>query len=374
VSKHRSFVAVALVLSTLLATRADADPFRVCADPDNLPFTSADPNEKGMYLELAELIAARLGTVMEPVFFRTGSGLRALRPTLLAGRCDAFFGMPHVADGTGGPAIRLTRPFVEVGYAVLAPRTLAFTSLGDLDGKTVGVEYASTPQTLLSVRERVRMVTFKTTEEAMTALGKREIDTAFVWGPVAGYRASRLGLREQLAIVSVAGFGLRGQAAIGVRAADHSLRERLNREIATLGPQIRQLAEKYHFPLDPPIDLEAVGVAAADTSDTPAPTLPPAAGKSNPFRGDPAVAAAGRTLFNVHCSHCHSPNAASPDPQRDLRRLHRRYREQVNEVFYATVTQGRPTRGMPPWGEVLSEETIWRIKTFLESIQTAAEN
>src|SRR5439155_170415 len=86
-------------------------PLRVCADPENLPFTSSDPTEKGFYLELAGVIAARLGTTMEPLFFRTDAGLRALRPTLLAGRCDAFFGMPSTAArAPGGRPARPPRP------------------------------------------------------------------------------------------------------------------------------------------------------------------------------------------------------------------------------------------------------------------------
>jgi mono/diheme cytochrome c family protein len=81
----------------------------------------------------------------------------------------------------------------------------------------------------------------------------------------------------------------------------------------------------------------------------------------------------GRMLFNTHCSHCHSPNAQNPEPRTDLRRLNMRYGQKVNDVFYTTVTQGRPTKGMPPWGQVLDEETIWKIKTFLESVQRAEE-
>src|SRR2546426_11233183 len=103
-------------------------------------------------------------------------------------------------------------------------------------------------------------------------------------------------------------------------------------------------------PLAPPLDLEAVH-------------------NVNPYHGDRAAATAGRTLFNVHCSHCHSPNAQSPDPMRDLRRLHLRYGDRVDDVFWTTVTQGRPTKGMPVWGPILSEDTIWRIKTFLDTVQ-----
>jgi mono/diheme cytochrome c family protein len=303
---------------------------------------------------------------MEPVFFRTDAGRRVLRSTLLAGRCDAFFGLPHAPDGAAGKSVALTRPFLDVGYAIVAPKAFAFSAVGDLDGKRVGVQFASTPQTILSIRDPVQLVTFRSAEEAIDALGRDEIDAAFVWGPVAGYRAARLGLLDRFEIISVAGLELRWQATIGVRAADQALREHLDRELALIRAEIATLARKYHVPMDRPTDLR--GVVSADTNTERAPSAPP--GKVNPFRGDPAAAVAGRTQFNVHCSHCHSPNAANPEPRTDLRRLHRRYGDRVNEVFYATITGGRPTKGMPPWGEVLSEDTIWKIKTFLESVQS----
>jgi ABC-type amino acid transport substrate-binding protein/mono/diheme cytochrome c family protein len=328
----------------------------VCADPDNLPFTSADPNEHGFYLELAELIAAHLGTVIEPVYVRD-VGRRGLRATLLAGQCDIFLGLPFTGEDGAGKSLRLTRPFLEIGYALVAPKTFTFRRLEDLHGKIVGVQHGSTPQTLLSVREGVRMVTFRTAEEVVDALARREIEFAFVWGPIGGYRAARLGLLTEYQVVSTAGFGLRGQAAIGLRAVDQALRERLDRAVIELQPAIVKLAEKYHFPLDRPVDLEAAFSTEATTN-----------------RGEvnPAAVTEGRMLFNVHCSHCHSPNATSPDPQRDLRRLRLRYGDRRNEVFYTTVTKGRPTKGMPAVGGVLDEATMGKIKAFLESVQIKA--
>ncbi len=384
---RRVLVALALVaiggLGPGLVGSARANVLRVCADPDNLPFTSSDPREKGLYLELAELIADRMGTTAEPVFFRTDAGRRSLRDTLLGGRCDAFFGLPYAPDSSAGRTIALTRPFIDVGYALVAPRTWSFNRLDDLDGKTVGVQYASTPQTILSVRDRVQLATFRTAEEAIEALARREIETAFVWGPIAGYRAARLGLLDAVRVISVTGLDLRWRAAIGVRAADQALRERLDQELAALEPAIAKLAEKYHLPLDQPIDLGATAAGtgagparkadiAAEHAEAPAPPASPP-DKVNPYRGDAAAVVAGRIRFNVHCSHCHSPNAANPEPRTDLRRLHLRYGERVNDVFYTAVTRGRPPKGMPPWGEVLDEETIWKIKTFLESVQRAAE-
>lgn len=104
----------------------------------------------------------------------------------------------------------------------------------------------------------------------------------------------------------------------------------------------------------------------ADENPPPAP--PP---ETNPFSGDHGIIAEGRSSFNVHCSHCHAPNAENPDPRTDLRRLRLRYGQAMTRVFYVTVTEGRPAKGMPPWKAALGEETLWKILTFLESVQKA---
>ena len=46
-----------LVMSTSLFA---AEPLRVCADPDNLPFSKSEGPERGLYVDLAELVAKRL--------------------------------------------------------------------------------------------------------------------------------------------------------------------------------------------------------------------------------------------------------------------------------------------------------------------------
>ena len=119
--------------------------------------------------------------------------------------------------------------------------------------------------------------------------------------------------------------------------------------------------------------LAAAGLAAAGAclpvaapgarADDP----PPAA--KNPYEGDAARAGAGRSLFNQYCAHCHSPNAISPDPPKDLRRLRIRYADKMPDVFYFTVTHGRPDKGMPNWKGILDDETLWTIFTFLETVQ-----
>ena len=89
----------------------------------------------------------------------------------------------------------------------------------------------------------------------------------------------------------------------------------------------------------------------------------------NPYEGDTARATLGKSLFNQYCAHCHAPNAISPDAAKDLRRLKIRYGEAMAGVFHHTVTNGRPDKGMPNWKDILDDQTLWTIFTFLQSVQ-----
>jgi len=91
---------------------------------------------------------------------------------------------------------------------------------------------------------------------------------------------------------------------------------------------------------------------------------------TNPYAGKTEVVPEGNSLFNQYCSHCHGPNAAQGERPRDLRRLRIRYGDDAIAVFYKTVNEGRMDKGMPIWKGILSDEVIWKIFTFLASIQS----
>ena len=90
----------------------------------------------------------------------------------------------------------------------------------------------------------------------------------------------------------------------------------------------------------------------------------------NPLEGRTDVVDEGRSLFNQYCSHCHGPNAVQGERPRDLRRLKIRYGDEAPEVFYSTISTGLVDKGMPVWKGVLSDEVLWRIYTYLQSVQT----
>src|SRR6185503_18233936 len=187
------------------------------------------------------------------------------RNTLLSDECDAYFGLPY-DQSFMSQSVALTRPFLDVGYAVIAPRTLGLSAVDALRGRRVAVQFASSPQLLLSERGGYELVTFREPEEALDALARREVDAAFVWGPVAGYyNKKKLGGAYQVSPVT--GPGLQWQAAVGVRKGQDELRTAIERELAQLGPDIARLAEKYGFPSGPAIGFER----AANTGAAPAP-------------------------------------------------------------------------------------------------------
>jgi mono/diheme cytochrome c family protein len=92
---------------------------------------------------------------------------------------------------------------------------------------------------------------------------------------------------------------------------------------------------------------------------------------ANPFEGNATVVAEGHSLFNETCSHCHGPDAITPISERNLRKLRLRYGDQMIVTFHSTVENGRPDAGMPTWGGVIDEATIWKIYTYLETVQVS---
>jgi len=89
----------------------------------------------------------------------------------------------------------------------------------------------------------------------------------------------------------------------------------------------------------------------------------------NPYSGNAEVAKEGASLFNQYCSHCHGPWAEQGERPRDLRRLRIRYGDDAISMFYTTVNNGRLDKGMPVWKGVLPEQVLWKIYTFLETVQ-----
>jgi len=352
------------------AARAAEPPLKVCADPDNLPFSSSADGPRGFYLDLADRLAKALGRSPEQVWQLTYLGKRAVRSSLLAHRCDLFIGLPGAGDFMKQQLI-MTKPFAVFRYALVLPLGSSVQALADLRGRRVAVQLASPPQTLLAGVEGVRSVTVLSPEEGMRALADGRADAAYLWGPSAGYQ-NKTAYAGRYRVIPTEGDGMAWPVAIGFPRSESVLRDSVQRELDALGPWLAGAEASYGFPAAAPVRLAETAAApirlaaAGDVSGLYAQADAPAAKAP---AGNEAQALRGHELFNANCAHCHGTDAASPEKRIDLRRLQKKYSDTVDEVFATTVQNGRPDKGMPPWKGVLPEADISAIKAYVDSVQ-----
>jgi len=247
----------------------DPKVLRVCADPNNLPFS----NEKGEGFEnkVSELLAAKLDKKLAYVWYPQATGF--VRNTLGAHRCDLIPGFPQ-----GDELVQSTNPYYRTAYAlVIKPGT----SLDDLDrlgdprlaGKRIGIVAGTPPATYLAVNGLMRSAkpyplvvdtrVDSSAQAMMRDLANGEIDVGILWGPMAGYYARQANppLRVVPLLKESGGPQLAFRIAMGVRATDQNWKRQLNRLIAENQGDLNRLLLSFGVPLlderDRPITIDA---------------------------------------------------------------------------------------------------------------------
>jgi ABC-type amino acid transport substrate-binding protein/mono/diheme cytochrome c family protein len=370
----------ALVLAAFTSTFATAvEPLRVCSDPDNLPFSKSEGADRGLYVDLAEMVGARLGTTVEYVWWLSFNQRRALRNTMDG--CDAYFALPADAQYRV-KGVDKSNAFLNLSYAIVAPAGQTFKGLADLKGKRVGVMFGSPPLILLATREGYSWNTFRTHEQLFEALNNGEVDLALMWGPSAGFdNLKQFNSRWQ--VLPVSGDSMTGQVAVAVSKAKPGLKDQINQALEDLKPEIAKLTVKYGFPTQAPIELvrnsqsfiAPANTLTAQNKHVPAKSGFVRVGIKESQKPEWLVANASlspdeaKSVFNNKCSHCHGANGASPVQERDLRKLTIRYKDEWKDVALTTITKGRPDYGMPSWNGIIPDEEIKSIIEFLATVQ-----
>jgi mxaJ protein len=268
-SRCLRLAALALVALGLAAgaARAGEPPgtLRVCADPNNLPFSNAQG--EGFENRIARLIAADLGVGLAYTWWAQRRGF--IRNTLNARACDLVVGVPADDELT-----LTTRPYYRSSYVALARDPgLRVAGLDDpvlrqvrIGVQIIGDDFANTPPAHgLSRRGMVENVrgylVYGNYAEAspsaaiVRAVALSEVDVALVWGPLAGYFAARE--KPPLALTPLAAGGgdlpFEFAIAMGVRRQDRALRDRLDEVLERRAAEIDRILAEYHVPrLDGP--------------------------------------------------------------------------------------------------------------------------
>jgi cytochrome c oxidase cbb3-type subunit 3 len=98
---------------------------------------------------------------------------------------------------------------------------------------------------------------------------------------------------------------------------------------------------------------------------------PPAGTLQNPYKDSKEAAEEGGKLFSAfNCDGCHAGGAAGAVGP-SLADGRWRYGGSEGEIYHS-IFYGRP-RGMPAWGGTLPPEAIWRLVTYLRSIEPAKD-
>jgi mxaJ protein len=188
--------AIALLVATSHATSRPA--LRVCADPNNLPYSNA--RGEGFENEIAKVLARELGRPVEYTWWAQRRGF--FRNTLNAGLCDIVIGVP-----TSIEMVRRTKPYYRSSYVFVTRRDrgLDLRSLDDsvlralrIGVPMVGDDYTATPPAAAMIKRGLaaNLVSFSVYGDysqpnpparLVDAVRSGQVDVAIAWGPLAGY-------------------------------------------------------------------------------------------------------------------------------------------------------------------------------------------
>jgi mxaJ protein len=170
------------------------DEFKVCTDPDNLPFSNN--KQEGFEDKIAAVLAEDLGKPLSFMYAFNRFGF--LRNTIKAKRCDIIMGVPPDYD-----PLLTSKPYYRTGHVFVWRKESGFNitdySSPDLKKGLVGTTDKSPTTVPLNDNGiignakpyRIQRNLNNPPSLMIDDLAKGEIDVAIAWGPIGGYFAKK---------------------------------------------------------------------------------------------------------------------------------------------------------------------------------------
>jgi mxaJ protein len=240
-----------------------APPLRVCADPNNLPYSN--DQQQGFENRIADLIAADFAAHVTYFWFPQRE--KFFRRTLNSGACDVVLGVPSGFDEAA-----TTRPYYRSTYVFISrsDRHLRLESFDDprLRSLKIGVHVLGEQDDSLPpvhalvsrgiVKNLVGFSIFGNLNEKdppsdlIKAVADAKVDVAVAWGPMAGYFAKNSEVPLDITPIESdpahPELPLAFDIGIGVRANDTVLRQKLDVELVRRHREIETILRSYGIP------------------------------------------------------------------------------------------------------------------------------
>lgn len=236
---------------------------RVCADPNNLPFSNK--REQGFENRIAELVARDLHAKLSYVWWAQRRGF--VRSTLNENQCDLLIGVPSSFERA-----RTTIPYYRSTYVFVtrADTHLKIESFDDpqlrrlkIGVQLIGDDATNTPPAhALSKRNIISNVRGYSVygdyrqpnppARVIDAVARGDVDVSIAWGPLAGYFAQREPVRLEVTPVSpqidLPFLPFVFDISMGVRRGNDALRDELNAVIVRRRSEIDRILSEYGVP------------------------------------------------------------------------------------------------------------------------------
>jgi len=241
--------------------------FRVCADPENLPYS----NQKGEGFEnkIAEVLAKDLGKELTYEFWLDRQGY--LRNTINAQRCDVIIGMGSDVD-----TLRTSKPYYRSGYVFVYRQSSNYNikdwKSEDLRKGIIGIVGESPPT--IPLRDNDLMANARpyrlqrdlnlSPGHMIDDLVAGKIDVAIIWGPIGGYYAKQS--KEPLVVVPVPEYksvNVKGKEewniSVAVRKKDKDRMEMIQGALDRNQTKILKILDDYGIPHKPVVLSDKIG-------------------------------------------------------------------------------------------------------------------